>query len=231
MNAIGYIRVSTDSQADDGVSLDAQRERIIDYCTRQNIALATIEADEGLSGKRADNRPGLRKALKAVCRAKGVLVVYSLSRLTRSIRDLLDIFETLQKADADLVSITESFDTTSAMGRFAFKLFGLVAELERELIGERTSAALAHKRRKGEKTGGQVPYGFTVLDDEGVKRLVPVEDEQKIIRQLNARHDKGEGYKSLASWLNRERVPTRTGAPWSAKVIKGIIRRQASTTI
>jgi DNA invertase Pin-like site-specific DNA recombinase len=79
--------------------------------------LARTYADEGLSGKRADNRPGLQGAIAHACETHGVLVVYSLSRLARSTRDAIDIAERLAKCKADLVSITEKIDTTTSMGR------------------------------------------------------------------------------------------------------------------
>ena len=78
------------------------------------LAEGDIRVDAGISGKRADNRPGLIAALDSACQARGVLVVYSLSRLARSVRDTLDIAERLERAGADLVSLSEQIDTTSA---------------------------------------------------------------------------------------------------------------------
>ena len=79
--AYGYVRVSTEEQAREGVSLDAQRAKVQQYCDLHGLALARVYADEGISGKRADNRPGLQDAITAACGGKGALVVYSLSRL------------------------------------------------------------------------------------------------------------------------------------------------------
>src|SRR5690348_12261484 len=108
--AIGYVRVSTEEQAAEGVSLEAQRAKVVAYCGLHGLSLDQTYADEGLSGKRADNRPGLQSAIIHTCKSKGVLVVYSLSRLARSTRDAIDIAERLAKAGADLVSITEKID-------------------------------------------------------------------------------------------------------------------------
>src|SRR3954469_6084624 len=161
MRAVAYIRVSTTFQVDDGVSLDAQRARIAAWCGSNDADLAEgdVFVDAGLSGKRADNRPALGRALAAVCGAPGsVLVVYSLSRLARSVRDTLAIAERLEKAGADLVSLSERIDTTSASGKMVFRLLAVLNEFERDLVSERTRAAVAHKRGRGERTG-QVPYG------------------------------------------------------------------------
>ena len=115
--AVGYVRVSTEGQATEGVSLEAQKGRIEAWCSANGYTLAAMHVDAGLSGKRADNRPGLQAALADVCKSGGVLVVYSLSRLARSVPDAFRISERLAKRGADLVSLSESIDTTSAMGR------------------------------------------------------------------------------------------------------------------
>lgn len=218
---IGYIRVSLEKQATDGVSLAAQRERIELYCKSHGLTLDTVHADEGISGKKAENRPGLLAAVAETRKAKGILIVYSLSRLTRSIKDLLDIFDSLEKAGANLVSLTESFETHTSMGRFAFKLFGLVAELERELIGERTKEALRHKRANGEKCGGHMPYGYALVDG----KLVEHYDEQATIHGIKVCRQGGESFPVIAKRLNRDARPTRTGVPWSAKVVRDVYMR------
>ena len=89
--AIGYIRVSTTRQAEEGVSIDAQTARIRAWCDANGYSLADVFTDAGISGKRQDNRPGLRKALDAACKQRAALVVYSLSRLARSTRDAIEI--------------------------------------------------------------------------------------------------------------------------------------------
>ena len=118
--AIGYIRVSTEEQVAEGVSLAAQRAKVVAYCGLHGLDLAHTYADEGLSGKRADNRPGLQEAIQHACDGHGVLAVYSLSRLARSTRDAIDITDRLSHCGADLISITERIDTTTSMGRFFF---------------------------------------------------------------------------------------------------------------
>ncbi len=163
--AIGYVRVSTDEQAREGVSLEAQRAKVVAYCGLHGVALAETYADEGLSGKRADNRPGLQQAIAHACESHGVLVVYSLSRLARSTRDAIDIAERLAKSGADLVSITEKIDTTTSMGRFFFTTIAALAQLERDQISERTCMALAHKRSKRQRVSGHIPYGSRLADD------------------------------------------------------------------
>ena len=222
--AIGYVRVSTSSQAIDGVSLDAQREKIEAWCASNGYRLVEVFSDGGVSGKRADNRPGLQRALKAVCAKRGAaLVVYSLSRLARSTKDAISIGERLDKAGADLVSLSEQIDTTTAAGKMVFRMLAVFSEFERDLVSERTTAALAAKRANGERTG-QVPYGFDLADD-GVT-LVPNKAEQAVLADILAMREGGETLQGITDELTRRRVPTKTGnASWNLWTVRGILKR------
>ena len=217
-----YTRVSTLSQAEDGVSLAAQRDRVDAWAKSRGMVVGLVECDAGLSGGRADNRPALQRALDAVCKAKGVLVVYSLSRLARSTRDAIDIMERLHDAGADLVSLTENIDTTTAMGKLFFRLMAALAEFERDIISERTSMAMAHKRGNGEYTGGQAPYGFRVIGGQ----VVPDTDEQRVIGMI--RYMTGNGLRPavISRELNRLHVAAR-GSVWHAKSVRRILGRTA----
>ena len=223
--AVGYVRVSTEGQADNGVSLDAQRARIGAWCEANGYEPPEVHTDAGVSGKRSDNRPGLQAALKAVCKAKGVLVVYSLSRLARSTRDTLELADSLDRAGADLVSLSEQLDTTSAAGKMVFRLLAVLAEFERDLASERTRAALAHKRARGERTGGTVPDGWS-LQADGV-RLVADPDEQAVVTLILDRRRDGWTYQRIADELHRRGIRPKCGATWHPKVVRGICRRVA----
>src|ERR1051326_7091589 len=98
LRAVGYVRVSTEGQASEGISLDSQRGRIASWAEANGYTLAAVLTDAGISGKRADNRPGLQSALAEVCKGGGALVVYSLSRLARSTKDAIGIAERLERA-------------------------------------------------------------------------------------------------------------------------------------
>jgi DNA invertase Pin-like site-specific DNA recombinase len=138
--AIGYTRVSTADQEAEGVSLASQKSKIEQYADLHGLELSTFHTDS-ITGKRLDKRDGLRAAMNEVTESGGVLIVYSLSRFARSTRDAIDLVEQLSKAGADLVSLTEKLDTTSAMGKFTFRLFASLAELEADQVSERTRAA------------------------------------------------------------------------------------------
>jgi site-specific DNA recombinase len=219
--AIGYVRVSTAGQAAEGVSLEAQRARIEAAAVAGGYELVAIHADEGLSGKRADNRPGLVAALDAACRQKAVLVVYSLSRMSRSVTDTLAIVARLDKAGAGFVSLTEAIDTTTAAGRMMLTMLSAFAAFERELAAERTTAALHHKRSKGERTG-DVPFGWR--DEAGT--LVAIPEEQAILGRIKDCRAAGLSYRAIAEALTADGVATKKGrGAWNHNTIAGILKR------
>jgi site-specific DNA recombinase len=143
----GYVRVSTSEQAENGASLDAQRDLIVTWCKLNGAELVHIYADEGVSGtKPRAQRPGLTQALEHACRLGFPLVVYSLSRLARNTRETLEIGECLGECGADLVSLSEKIDTTSAAGKMVFRMMAVLAEVERDQVSERTKMALSYRK-------------------------------------------------------------------------------------
>ena len=155
MNAIGYVRVSTQEQAESRLGLEAQRAAIAAWAASRGLEV-TIYEDAGITGTSMEKRPALEAAL---CAAKdgAVLVAYSLSRFARSTRDMLIIAERLKRQGADLVSLTESIDTTTATGRLVFTLLSALSQFERDLTSERTKAALAALKARGVKLGPKNP--------------------------------------------------------------------------
>lgn len=222
MQTIGYIRVSTVRQAAEGVSLDAQRAKIEGWAVANDAPLVAVHVDAGLSGGKADNRPGLQKALHAACKLKAALVVYSLSRLARSTKDAIAISERLHKAGADLVSLNEKIDTTSAAGKMVFRMLAVLAEFERDLISERTSAAMQHMRSQGKRVGA-VPYGFD-LDPDG-ETLHENAIEQSAISMMRANRVDGLSLRAIAEALDKFGIKSKTGKKWTAEVVRGILKR------
>jgi DNA invertase Pin-like site-specific DNA recombinase len=218
MKAVGYIRVSTTGQAVDGVSLAAQKEKIIAWCEFHGYELAGIYADEGLSGAKAD-RPGLTAALAAVNKGDA-LVVYSLSRLARSTAHTLELSERLDKVGADLVSLSEKIDTTSASGKMVFRLLAVLSEFERDLVSERTTTALQHKKRKGERTGS-VPLGKQLAED-GV-HLVDEPEEQAAIEAARKLREQGLSLRGIAEALEHQGMLSRTKKRFDAKQVQRMV--------
>lgn len=220
--AIGYIRVSTVGQATEGVSLDAQRAKLEAWAALNGYELADVHVDAGLSGGRADNRPALQAALAAATKAKAALVVYSLSRLARSTRDCIEIAERLDRAGADLVSLSEKIDTTTAAGRMVFRMLAVLSEFERDQVSERTATAMQHKRAAGEYTGGAAPYGWRVAEDGST--LVAHPAEQTIIAAANDLRAAGLSLAKVGTRLEAEGLLPRSGGRWHAKTVRDLLR-------
>lgn len=228
-NVIGYVRVSTEQQANEGISLDAQRGKISAWCELNGHALTGLFVDAGLSGKRADNRPELQKALDTVTKGGGVLLVYSLSRLARSTKDTLQISDRLEKAGADLVSLSEKIDTTSASGKMVFRMLAVLNEFERDLVSERTIASLQHKRARGGRMG-QLPFGYTVGTDGDT--LVAADAEQQTIRRVHQMRNEGHTLKDIAAQLVSDYVPNKAGrVRWNTTQIHRLLKRTTYPSI
>jgi len=219
--AIGYIRVSTEKQANEGVSLEAQEAKIVTWCKANGYELVQVYVDAGISGKRMDTRKELLAALASL--KKGMaLVSYSLSRLARSTKDALAIGEAVAKKKADMVSLTEQIDTTTAAGKMMFQMLSVLAEFERNLVAERTTNALQHKKRSGQKYTNQTPYGFEAIEG----RLVEVKQEAEVVAEIQAARSSGSTLQSIADSLNTRGIPTKTGKQWAPATIHLLLKRQ-----
>src|ERR1700724_1947111 len=159
MRAIGYARVSTDKQADHGVSLEAQETKIRAMATVQGATVIELIVDGGESAKDL-KRPGMERLLTLVDERKvDTVIIAKLDRLTRSVKDLAELLERFQRRGVSLVSVAESLHTGSAGGRLVINIMTAVSQWEREAIGERTRDALGHKRRQRERVGN-IGFGY-----------------------------------------------------------------------
>jgi len=224
MTAIGYVRVSIEDQAKEGVSLDNQKAKIEAYCQLKDLELSEIVEDAGISAKNL-KRPGVQKVLR-MARKKQVdaIVVYKLDRIFRSTVDALETTKMFEKWGISFHSIEETLDTQSAMGRFFFTLTAALAEMERQIIGERTKAALAHKRAKRESTGGYAPpYGY---DLDETKHLVRNALEQRGIRLIRSLDERGSSLREICRELEVNGYRTKTGrVKWNPKTVSMILKR------
>ena len=143
MKAIAYARVSTDKQADRGVSLEAQAEKIRAMAVVHNAELLDLIVDGGESAKSL-NRPGMERLLALVdAGLVQAIIVAKLDRLTRSVKDLCTLLDRFERRGVALISVAESLDTGSAAGRLVLNIMTAVSQWEREAIGERTRDALS----------------------------------------------------------------------------------------
>jgi len=222
--AVGYIRVSTEEQSREGISLDMQAAKIRAYAELNDLELKEIVQDDGISGKSISARPGIQTVLSMVkARKVDAIIIYKLDRLARNTIECLSMAEDMDKKGVALHSITEKLDTQSAMGRFFFTLTASLAAMERDVISERTTAALAHKKSNGEKCGGLCPYGYRAIEG----KLVPHIPEQRIISRIKTLRAEGESTRAIVKRLQEEGIHTRKGTTFSQSQVMRILGRAA----
>jgi site-specific DNA recombinase len=148
------------------------------------------------------------------------IVCYSLSRLSRSTKDMLSIAEELEKKGADLVSLTEKIDTTTAAGKMVFRMLAVLNEFERDLVSERTRTALAHKKANGE-TYSPIPFGYKAVEG----KLVKVEREAKLVAEILRKRGEGMTLREIASDLNDRGIKGKRGGKWYASTVRYLVAR------
>ena len=223
VKAVAYCRVSTTAQGEDGVSLEMQRDRIAAWCTGNGYEQEEVFV-ETMSGGRAANRPELLKAISLACKVRGVLVVFSLSRLARSVKDTLVIAERLEKAGANLASLSARIDTNSALGKMVFRLLSTLNEFEKDQLSERTESAMAHLRRSNRRISARIPLGYDLANDGTT--LVANPTELKVIKRITSHRAQGKSLAAIAKQLQQDGVATKTGGQWYPSTVRAILERR-----
>src|SRR5271169_2752133 len=197
--ALGYVRVSTDEQAERGLGLEAQRQRIRAYCEMKGLHLATIFEDPGLSGGKplGSRSAGGRLLAEARC-THPVVVVARLDRLFRSVADAAQTICEFDRYGIQLVAIAEGFDMTNPSGWAMAQMASVFAELERAMIRERTRSAMSVKRTRGERISRHAPFGSDFTADG---HLVENAKEQEVIGLMRSLRADGLSFREIATTL------------------------------
>lgn len=221
MKVAGYIRVSTEEQSREGISLEMQADRIRAYCESQGWALAALYEDAGASGTHLQ-RPGLQRLLASLQDVDAILV-WKVDRLSRRQKHVLSILEdVLEPAGVGFKSVTEPFDTTTPMGKAFLGMLAVFAQLERDTIAHRTREALRHVQAAGRHVGAP-PFGFTA----GVNGLEPVPAELEVVQQAGRLRAAGYTLRQIAEWLSARGVPTRRNGRWSPEHVRLMLANRA----
>jgi site-specific DNA recombinase len=221
MNAIGYVRVSTDQQAEGGVSLDAQTAKIRAMAVVKGVDLTDVLVDAGESAKSLQ-RPGMARLLALVDEGSvDTVIIAKLDRLTRSVADLAELLKRFERRGVSLVSVADSLDTRSAAGRLVLNIMVSVSQWEREAIGERTRDAMRHKRAKGQRVG-TVPFGYELAVD-GVQ-LKPEPGEQATVSRMRSLHAAGNSLREIAVALTAGGHRTRRGTAWRHQYVAAVLQ-------
>ncbi|MBI4083128.1 MAG: recombinase family protein [Candidatus Lambdaproteobacteria bacterium] len=220
LRAIGYASLSAISVQPRNLGLDVQERLIRAEAARRGWALVDVvrEVTQSSLGR---SRPRLADVVARIgageCEA---LLVARLDRLTRNVRELDDLLEQLQvRGRVRLVSIEEGLDSATESGRLAVHTVQIVARWEVKRIPDRTREIIARKRARGERVG-HAPYGYVYRD----RRLVPEEQETRVIALMCRLHDEGQSYRRIARHLNAERIAAKRGGIWYAETVKTVIQ-------
>ena len=232
---IGYCRVSTEEQANKGATTEEEKKHCLDsdiqkgysiasqqdmisaYCKLHELGEPTFLMDEGCTGSNTE-RPGLQALLQLV-HDKQVdhVVVVAIDRLSRSVQDLLNIVIN-QFGNVGFHSIREQFDTKSPMGKCVFTILAAIANLERDNISMRTKAALAEKKRRGERIGRE-PFGFL----PGSGQLKPDPNTFPVVKDILQMRGYGATLQQIADKLNERGVKAHQGGKWYPSSVKIVV--------
>jgi site-specific DNA recombinase len=222
---VGYVRVSTDEQAEHGFGLEVQEQRIRAYCEALGKPLARVYRDDGYSGGTLE-RPGLQAMLEAMGRGEvGTVVIAKLDRLSRSLKNLLILFaDEFQANGVGLVSVAENFDTSTPAGVLFFQMVGSFAEFERNVITERTSGGRKEKAKRGGYAGGGAPFGYVAR--RGSRVLFIDERAAQAVRRAFELAAQGLSQRKIAATLNAEGYRTAEGREFKQAQVQRILARR-----
>jgi len=197
-----YVRVSTEEQAKEGISIDAQIDRCKAFCKARGWKVFKIYTDAGYSAGSLD-RPALKDLVEDIKNKKlNILLVYKIDRFSRKLKDLISSLEDLKSKGVNFTSVTEQIDTTTAMGEAFFQIIGVFAQLERGMVKERVELAFDKKISSGESLN-RAPMGYGYRN----RKLVVNEDEAGKVKEIFNMWASGVNYKEIAKKFD---VPVST---------------------
>jgi len=218
LRAALYARVSTEDQAVEGFSLEAQVKKLEAYCRQEGFDVVDRFVDDGYSGRKT-NRPEYQRMLKEIDNWD-VLVVLKMDRIHRNSVNFTQMMDLLRKKNKDFVSVYDKFDTVSTMGRFVMDIMQRIAQLESEQIGDRVRIAMKYKAQtKKSNLGSAHPYGYTY--DNG--QLVIVDDEAHIVRAIYNMRIRGSSLQDICDFLNNAGIESKKGVGWSRQTVNNIL--------
>lgn len=197
-----YVRVSTEEQAKEGLSIDAQIDKCKSFCNARDWKIFKIYRDAGYSAG-SMNRPALELLLRDAQEKRfDIILVYKIDRFSRKLRDLIMVLDDLKEKDINFTSVTEQIDTTSAMGEAFFQIIGVFAQLERGMVKERVELAFDRKIKFGEVLY-RAPFGYIFQN----KKLVPNPENSEKIKEIFEMWAQEIDYKEIS---NLFKIPSST---------------------
>ena len=218
MRAALYARVSTEDQAIEGFSLEAQMQKLEAYCRLSGWEIAGRYVDEGYSGRNT-NRPEYKRMLSENDQWDKLLVL-KMDRIHRNSVNFANMMDFLRKNDKEFVSVQDKFDTGNAMGRFVMDIMQRIAQLESEQIGERVKIAMTYKAKEDTgNLGSGHPYGYEYRNG----KLIIVEEEAHVVRAIYNMYIRGSNLQDICDYLNNAGIESKKGVGWSRQTISNIL--------
>jgi DNA invertase Pin-like site-specific DNA recombinase len=215
-----YTRVSTEDQAKDGFSLDAQLDKLRSYCKARDWKISGEYIDDGYSGRNIKHRPAYNTMMEEMDKWDALLVI-KMDRIHRNSKNFMQMMEDLKKQGKEFVSMTESLDTGTAMGRFVMDIIQRIAQLESEQIGERVYIGMKQKAKTNSgMLGFNIPYGYNYIDN----KLIINEDESKNVKEIFNLYLDNCSMKKIAEKLNKKNIPTKNNKTWASQTIASILK-------
>lgn len=225
MKAIGYVRVSTEEQAREGISLENQKDRIQNYCRYKGFELLQIIEDAGISGGKNKSRPGFMGLFDAIeSQEINIVVLYSLERLSRDMLTLLVLERYLNEKNVELHTIEGQIDTSTPDGWLGFAMKAFLGEMERRQVKYRTKKAMEFKKQQGAIIG-PIPYGYK----KNGTGLILNEEEQEIIRLANKLYEKSFRLNKICKILQEKGITARRGRAFTPQQVKRLIDGYTNT--
>lgn len=217
-----YLRVSTEEQAKEGFSINAQKEKLSSYANINDWEIVDFYIENGVSAKNLKDRPEVNRLINDIKDGKiNNVLIYKLDRLTRSVKDLITLIELFEEHNCTFSSLTEKLETGNAVGRMFVKIIGIFAEFERENLAERVSLGYEQKTREGNYTNTNGVNGFDYIVGKG--DLVVNEQEKEIVNKIYSMYLEGTSMLKIAKTFNSEQIPSKRGGYWSQSTIKSIL--------
>ncbi|RUS48849.1 recombinase family protein [Cohnella sp. AR92] len=214
-----YARVSTEEQATQGYSIQAQLEELRNYANYQKLDIVSEYIDEGASGKSISGRPEMKRLLNDVQRGKlDYVLFYKLDRISRDLKDALEISDTLSQHNVTMYIHNEKIDTSTPSGKMHFQIMGSFAEFERNTIVDRVKMGMTQRAKEGNFNGGQC-LGYDCIE----KSLIVNEEEAAIVREIFDLSDQGLGYKAVVNRVNSKGYLTKRGIQFQVNGVKTIL--------
>lgn len=217
-----YVRVSTTEQAQEGYSIPAQTSLLRKYSESFNYIIFDVYQDAGISGKNIIDRPGLLKLIEdAKCRKFDAVLIWKLSRLSRSLLDLLNIVDDLKNNNVSLISYSEHFDTSTPIGKMLLQLLGSIAEFERNTIVENVIMGMNERFKQG-LSKSSIPFGY---EYDG-KNTIVITEKATVVKEIFDRYSNGSSIIPLVTYMNSTGFTNRNGRPWRYEVVLKMLQNE-----